>query len=353
MTTSRRAILTQATVAAALSMAGRPARAADLPYGLKPGKPYAGTTVNIILPNAGQYRAQAKRLGHFTEMTGIKPNFIYVPYATLLDKITTDAVSGGSAYDVITYQDSWGAALVPYMDAIDDRVARDGFDMNRYPAVYKQAGMFGGKLYGLPLRAHPQMLFYRKDLLAQAGQVPPRTFAELVSVARAVQDKTSVPGVAMDYAKGSGGQNLFLWLNYLWGNGSDIFAADGKARFNDAAGIKATEMYTSLLLKDKVANPGSVQFNESDMVNSMAQGTSAMIMQWWWAYPVLTSGRSTLKPEQVGFTAMPSMDPARPASVTTGMPFSLSKSSKNKDAAWEYMKWMCNPDLELDIATGK
>ena len=107
------------------------------------------------------------------------------------------------------------------------------------------------------------------------------------------------------------------------------------------------------MAKEKVANPSSVQFNESDMVNSMAQGTSAMIMQWWWAYPVLTSGRSTLKPEQVGFTTMPSMDLAHPASVTTGMPFSLSKASKNKDAAWEYMKWMCNPDLELDIATDK
>lgn len=353
MTISRRAILAGAAATGTLGLSTRNGHAAETPYGLKPGKPYAGTQVNIILPNAGQYRAQAKRLPQFTDLTGIKANFIYVPYATMLDKITTDAVSGGSAYDVITYQDSWGPSLVPYMDPIEDRIARDGFDMGRYPAVYKQAGTYGGMLYGVPLRAHPQLLFYRKDLLAQAGQVPPKTFAELVTVARAVQDKTGVPGIAMDYVKGAGGQNLFLWLNYLWGAGSDIFAADGRARFNDAAGIMATEMYTGLLLKEKVANPSSVQFNESDMVNSMAQGTSAMIMQWWWAYPVLTSGRSTLKPEQVGFTTMPSMDLAHPASVTTGMPFSLSKASKNKDAAWEYMKWMCNPDLELDIATDK
>lgn len=353
MALTRRGFLGTAAAGGILAGGFKPGRAADLPYRLKPGKPYAGATVNIILPNAGQYRAQAKRHPAFTELTGIKANFIYVPYSTLLDKITTEGVSGGSAYDVITYQDSWGAALLPYMDPIDDRVARDGFDMGSYPGVYKQSGTFDGKLYGLPLRAHPQMLFYRKDLLEQAGQQPPRTFAEFTSVARAVQDKTGVPGVAMDYSKGNSGQNLFLWLNFLWGHGSDVLGKDRKARFNDAAGLKATEMYTGLLLKDKVANIGSVGFNESDMVNSMAQGTSAMMMQWWWAYPLLTGGRSTLKAEQVGFTTVPSLDAAHPASVTTSMPFSLSKLSKNKDAAWEYMKWMCNPDLELDIATDK
>lgn len=353
MALTRRGLLGTAAAGGMLAGGLKPGRAAGLPYGLKPGKPYAGTTVNIILPNAGQYRAQAKRHPAFTELTGIEANFIYVPYSTLLDKITTEGVSNGSGYDVITYQDSWGAALVPYMDPIDDRVARDGFDMGSYPAVYQQSGVIDGKLYGVPLRAHPQMLFYRKDLLEQAGQQPPKTFAEFTSVARAVQDKTGVPGIAMDYNKGNSAQNLFLWLNFLWGFGGDVLTKDHKARFNDAAGLKATEMYTGLLLKEKVVNTGSVGFNESDMVNSMAQGTSAMIMQWWWAYPVLTSGRSTLKAEQVGFTTVPSLDAAHPASVTTSMPFSLSKLSKNKDAAWEYMKWMCNPDLELDIATDK
>ena len=347
---TRRSVL---AASAAIPLAGRAAAAADMPYGLKPGKPFAGKEVTILLPNAGQYRAQAKRLGQFTDLTGIKANFLYVPYASLLDKITTEAVSGGSAYDVITYTDSWGAALVPYMDPIDDRAAADGFDMGAYPDVYRFAGTFDGKLYGVPLRGHPQMLFYRRDLYDQAGVQPPKTWAELVSTSRAVQEKSGIPGIAMDYGKGANGQNLFLWITYLWGNGGEIFDKNGKAAFNNPAGIRATEMHTGLLMKDKVANPGSVQFNESDMVNSMSQGNSASMLQWWWAYPQLISGRSVLKPEQVGFVPIPNADPAKPTSITTSMPFSLFKGSRNKDAAWEYMKWMCNPDLELEIAMDK
>ena len=353
MTISRRRLISTAAAGAGLANLDRAAWAQGVPFGLKPGKPYAGTTVNIVLPNAGQYRAQAKRLAQFTELTGIKPNFVYVPYGQLLDKITTEAVSGGSSYDVITYQDTWGASLVPYMDPVDDRVRADGFDMTRYPEAYQKSGVFDGKLYGLPLRAHPQMLFYRKDLFTQAGVEPPKTLADMVTVAKAVQDKTGVPGVSMNYGKGNGGQNLFLWMNYLWGNGSDIFDGAGKARFNDAAGVEATRMYMAPLLEAKVANPGSVQFNEGDMVNSMAQGNAGMIMVWWWAYPVLVSGRSTLKPEQVGFVPVPGLKAGTNANTTTGMPFSLSKLSKNKDAAWEYMKWMTNPALEVEIVADK
>mgnify|MGYP000703409155 CR=1 FL=1 len=64
-----------------------------LHFGLKPGKPYAGTEVTIMLPNAAQYRAQRKRLGQLEELTGIKAIHSYVPYGQLLDKITTEAVS--------------------------------------------------------------------------------------------------------------------------------------------------------------------------------------------------------------------------------------------------------------------
>ena len=39
-----------------------------------------------------------------------------------LDKITTEAVAGNGAYDLIAYQDSWLAALAGYLDPIDAQV---------------------------------------------------------------------------------------------------------------------------------------------------------------------------------------------------------------------------------------
>ena len=355
MTLTRRDFVRSSVAASAVLGFGAPVFAqAGAPYGLKPGKPFAGTTVNIMLPNAGQYRAQAKRLGQLEELTGIKAVHGYVPYGQLLDKITAEAVSGSSAYDLVTYQDTWGPALTPYLDPIDALVRRDGVDMGSYPEVFRLASTFRNTLYGLPVRAQAQLLFHRRDLLEKAGLKPSTTWDELVAVAKAVQDANpGISGIAMDYGKGNGFQNLFTWVNYLRGKGADIVDDGGQVRFNDPAGVEATQMYLDMLLKHKVANPGSVGFVEGDKVNSMAQGNAAMVMVWWWAYSVLTGPRSTLKPEQVGFVNVPSFNNGNASNIGQCMPFAISKLSKNKEAAWEVLKWMANPDLEKDVATDK
>lgn len=353
MAITRRSFLaTAAAGAAAAGMSGA-ARAQGAPYALKAGKPFAGQTVNIMLPNAGQYRAQALRLAKLEELTGIKAVHSYVPYGQLLDKITTEAVSGSDTYDLVTYQDTWGPSLSPYLDPLDARVAADGVDLKSYPDVFVEASSYKKVLYGLPVRAQAQLLFYRKDLMEQAGVTPPKTMEELATVAKAIQDKTGVAGIAMDYGKGNGFQNLFSWMNYMRGHKADLLDAGGKVAFNSNAGIQATKMYLDLLLSNKVANTGSVQFIEGDKVNSVAQGNSAMVMVWWWAYPVLTGERSKLKPEQVGFVNVPTFGNDTKSNIGQCMPFAINKLSKKKDAAFEVLKWMANPDLESEIASDK
>ncbi|TCN39377.1 carbohydrate ABC transporter substrate-binding protein (CUT1 family) [Shinella granuli] len=312
-----------------------------------PGKPFAGSVVNILLPHASQFRAHEKRFAEFEELTGIKAVYNYVPYAQVRDKIAAEAVAGSSNYDVVCYQDSWGPSLSLYLEPIDAWLARDGVDMNSYPQAYKLGSEIGGKVFGLPIRGHPQMLFYRKDLLAEAGVEPPATWEDLVTAAKAVQDKSGVSGLAMYYGKGNGQQNLFLWLNYLWGKGGDLFTPDfTETRFTEPVAIEATQMYLDLLLKHKVAAPGSVQFAEDDAVNSVAQGKSAMVMVWWWVYSVLTSDKSTLKADQIGFAPMPKFAGGSPVSYALSLPFAVSALSKQKDAAWEFMKWVSRPELE-------
>ena len=322
-------------------------------YRLRPGKPFAGTKINAMLPNAAQYRAQAQRLGQFESLTGIKVTFAWVPYAQLLDKITIEAVSGSTTYDLVTYQDSWGPSLSNYMTPIDAWIERDRFDFDAYPEVFRTASRFRGVTYGIPVRGQAQLLFYRRDLLVRLGLAPPRTWEEVIAVSKVLQSRTGIAGIAMDYGKGNGAQNLYTWFNFLWGLGGDVVDATGRARFNDAAGVEATQAYLDLLLKHKVANPGSVQFQEGDKVNSMGQGNSAMMCTWWWGYPVMIGANGRLKPEQVGFSQVPSFEKGKRVTLGNCMPVSVSKLSRNKEAAWECLKWMANPELEIETATDK
>jgi len=352
----RRQFLQTTSLAAGLAPLAPSLWAAESSHGLKPGKPYAGTQLTFMLPPSSQFRAQQKRLGEFEAATGIRVTYQYVPYGQLLEKLTTEAVGGGNTYDLLAYQDSWLAALAQYLRPLDADIRADGLDLNRHPAVYRNACTFDGATYGLPVRAHPQLFFYRKDLYAAAGVAPPATWNEMLTAATAVQRHSGVAGVAMDYVKGSGFQNLWLWFNCLWGHGSDVLDADQQPLFNNEAGVAAMQRYVDVLLKHRVAHPGSSQFNEYDMVNAMAQGNAAGMMVWWWTYAVLTGASSRLTPEQVGVAPMLRFNaPSQPRSPTVAivMPFGIARQSRHPEAAWEFLKWVSNPALEREVVCDK
>ena len=67
--------------AAALVVAGSAtAVAGDLPYGLKDGKPHAGTTLNILSVVTPQFEGLMLRDGEFTELTGIETEWTFIPF---------------------------------------------------------------------------------------------------------------------------------------------------------------------------------------------------------------------------------------------------------------------------------
>lgn len=331
-----------------------PQAAPALPYGLKSGKPYAGTKLVWLASPATQWAAIMERVPQFTELTGIEVEFAPTPYANLLDKITTEAIGGTDAYDVVWFTDSWGPSLAQYFVPLNDWIAADGLDMNRYPKAYEAAGAFEGQQIALPIRGHPQLLFYRTDILEEAGVTPPTTWKELEEVSQVIKEKTGLYGISTFYTKGSGLQNLWVWLTYLWSNGGDIFDEKWRPIFNNAAGVEATQRYADLVLKGS-APPGAVTATEYDGSNSVMQGESAMVMTWWWHISNLTNPNAAQPEvvENIGFAPVPAWEGKGGATYTTVGVLGIFKNSKKQDAAWEFLKWATNPDLEKAWALDK
>ncbi len=321
---------------------------------IKPGKPYAGSTVNVLTVVAPQFSAHEARLAEFEALTGIKVKYQYVPFASTREKLTAELVAQTDQYDVLSTMDVWGPALYALFEPLNTRLAEKRIDMaDRYPLAHLRAARDGNgngqNILGLPLRGHVQLMFYRKDVFNKLGLKPPETWDQMVSIGQQIQAKTDLSGVAMYYGK-TAGQNLMIWFNYLWGMGGELLDAKGQPAFNSPQGVAATQAYVDVLLKHKVAPPGSASFNETDAVNSVAQGKSAMVPVWWWRYAGLTDAKtSTLKPEQVGFAPLPSM-PGKPATTYTNTWFyGINRNSKRKDAAMEYLAWLSQPSIERDL----
>jgi multiple sugar transport system substrate-binding protein len=346
--------LMQWTAAAGCSPWALWAPSASAQASLKPGKPYAGTTLSVLTVVAPQFSAHEAKLAEFEALTGIQVKYQYVPFASMREKLTAELVAQTDQYDVLSVMDVWGPALGNLFDSLNDRLAEKKIDMAaRYPHAHLRAARDGngnGKnILGFPIRGHVQLMFYRKDVFNRLGLKPPQTWDEMVTVGQQVQAKTDLSGVAMYYGK-TAGQNLMIWFNYLWGMGGELLDAKGQAAFHSPQGVAATQAYIDVLLKHKVAPPGSASFNETDAVNSVAQGKSAMVPVWWWRYAGLTDAKtSTLKPEQVGFAPLPSMPGKEATTYTNSWFYGINKSSKRKDAAMEYLTWLSQPEIERSV----
>ncbi|MEO1113359.1 MAG: sugar ABC transporter substrate-binding protein [Pseudomonadota bacterium] len=339
---NRRTLLAAVT-AAGLAWSVPQATAEDLPHGLTAGKPFDGTKLNILSVVTPQFDGLMLRDGEFTELTGIETEWTFIPFGSLQEKINAEGIAANGTFDVVNYLDSWGPPNAHWLMPIDDLMARDGISMDRYPAAFARSAQFEGKTLGFPLRAHPQLMFYRADLIAE----PPKTWEDVVRIGKELKESNpDIAPLALYFNNDGNRQNLFIWLNFLWAAGGDVFNDNCTPAWTTEEALKATEDYIALHTVHEVTNPNSVAFVEQDARQSFMQGKSAMIPVWWWAYSGFHNpDSSTLTKDQVAFSGMPSYEGAT-KTYAISMPFSISEYSKNKDAAWEFMKWLSNPEMD-------
>jgi len=91
------------------------------------------------------------------------------------------------------------------------------------PAV--ATAMYQGRLYAVPDYSNADLLYYRKDILAKAGQQPPKTWAQLAKLAETVAPKYGLDGYAGTFAPYEG-----LTVDFaaaVQSAGGSIMSADG------------------------------------------------------------------------------------------------------------------------------
>lgn len=328
-------------------------------YGLKANKPYNGTQLNFLIccNTATQFASLIDKTNkEFTAMTGISVKWDNVPYAGFQQKLLTESVSGTGQYDNIAWVDSWGPGIKSFLVPLDAKIKEAGINMDDFAPAYVQASKSndGKSIVGIPLRGHAQTLFYRKDVFDKLGLKPPTTWQEVDAVSKVIKEKMPTISPITMYYGINAGQNVFLWLNHLWGNGGDVFDQGMHPIFNNAAGVEATTQYLSYL-KDGYTTPNSVGFTEGDAGTQFGQGKSAMMVTWSWYYSTFTNKTSAVPDvyNNLGFVPAPSWEGKAPITYAQIWPVGISKYSKNQDAAWEYLKWLTNPRTDKEVALDK
>jgi multiple sugar transport system substrate-binding protein len=185
------------------------------------------------------------------------------------------------------------------------------------------------KIWAIPQTVDMQMLYYRKSLLEKAGVQPPKTFAELVTTARAVQTKD----IGGFFAGNDGGIGV-LGNQLIWAAGLEQINADKTGiGFDDPAMYDGLTQFRDLTKDGLLASASKDWFDAAPFVNEETA------MQWTglWVLPDVEKAFG----DDFGVVPFPAIGASGRQVVPFGA-FSACVSAKgvNPDAAKAFVRWL-------------
>lgn len=295
---------------------------------------YAGT----------QLEAATKKV--FDSFQAKYPNIDFQPTlitnADYMAKVTA-ASQTGALPDVILlavsrFKDALGmGALVD----ITDRIATLP-NLSDYPKDIFEAESANGKFYGMPAHEFPDgNLFYRADWLSEAGfSAPPKDLDEFLAVATKMTDPSKGRfGFGL-----RAGDDLGDLLEVIESYGPDLVDKNGNVTMDRDLTIQAVTYWADLYTK-KLSPASATSDGLAQIEAGIATGQTGMVMLGFGALGDIQK-QQTFPADGLGVTVMPGKTRA---SCWTAPLCNAMTSDKNADAAWAWMSYWNDPQVQADF----
>jgi multiple sugar transport system substrate-binding protein len=318
--------------------AAKPAAAGAIPPAAVNMAKAKGADIKILI--VGDFRGNAIKgyTPEFEKEFGAKVIFDFVGSGTELANKQLISFSGGAGeYELSTVDEPYFPAYAPFLAELDPYVNSDKFPKEDWVPVMWDAGVFNGKVYGLAFDPNVQILMYRKDLLDAKGLKMPTTWPEYLEVATKVHTP-EVAGSVMT-AKRDPQTGINAW-NLMTTRGNEIFDEKFAPAFDNEKSVEALEMYKKLI--DTVSAKGVLGYAGAEATTDFRLGKAAMLQWWASGAPLMKTGADSVVKDTVAFG--PVIGWEKKHSMRGVWNWSVSKDAKQRDAAWEYVKWFTTPE---------
>lgn len=339
--TSRRTVLKMMGAGAGLLAGGTSAFAEDL------AAPAVRKKAKIVYWNWADNPGHLKISADSVDMFNKSQNFIEVELDANMAvaesrKKLVVAYAAGAAPDVIMTIQYWVQALYnngiieslnPYFDAWE---AKDDYFQNIVEGARAKPD---GALTYLPLTNIVYSLYYRDDWYKEAGLKAPVTFDEFISGAKAISNPPDRYGYAL---RGQPYQAIEI-IHGIWRSAGVQYVDDqGNVDFDSPAAIDVAEKWIGMLTKDNSASPTAVNDGMRECYSLMQNGKAGM-----WLYATQASEiLSEALGDNLQYTLTPRVGDKHYTLANPEGPMMVS-SSKEKEASWEFMKFISSGEAAL------
>lgn len=188
-----------------------------------------------------------------------------MPGDAFYERILSAVVSGRAPDVAIMHLDRIPEfATQGILTALDDVAERMGLVADDYIDAVWEGSIINGKRYGIPLDTHPLVMYWNKDLFAEAGldpENPPMDRESFIEVTKQLTKDTNGDGRIDQWGTqlSVGWPNFFYWYSTLYQNGGELFSEDQtRALFDSPEGLDALNYLTDLIYEHEVS-PRNVQ----------------------------------------------------------------------------------------------
>ena len=272
---------------------------------------------------------------------GIIVEMDIMPWANLLEKLPP-AMATGTAPTLVLL----GSEYIPEYSAsggiikMDDFWKWSGLDRENYSENVRDAFVYKGSVYGIPMQYNTQYLYWNKDLFREAGldpEKPPKDFNELREFAAKISDPSKEQygfGIAS-----TGNQCHVNITNFLWSNGGDWLNGSQTEAVCDSP-----EMREVLTMLQAFAQNGDtpVGMTGADLDNLLMAGKLGMYIQGPW----LINGCKN-NGLNFGIGAVPAGKDGKLQVPGGGVAFMITSSAddRQKAAAFECIKYWLSSEI--------
>lgn len=287
----------------------------------------------------------------FTRQTGINVQVEVIGWGDLYKRILT-AVSSGQGPDVLEIGNTWAVPLQAtgaFLPFGGEEISAIGGKERFFPTSMTATGAPGEDPTSIPVYGLAYGLFYNTKLFKAAGITkPPATWAEMVADAKKLTKDTNGDGKPDQWGlaleAGSVTENAHFAFILGRQQGSSLF--DGaKPTFDTSQQVAAVKQYVDLMTVDKVVSPSNAEYAASNAVDDVVAGKAAMVIS-------QTGSRQNFKNRKMNDYAVaqvPVLSPlpagGKPTqSHVAGINLSIFKSTKNKQASLDLVKFMTSDE---------
>jgi multiple sugar transport system substrate-binding protein len=307
----------------------------------------AVTSINVTLANhpwADQIKAAAPE---FEKATGIKADVAIYDDEQLAQLFNIKLNAGSDEIDVMMFrplQDSLLMAKNGWLVDLTDRVGQNAeWDWEDFMASSRDSVTVDGKVIAVPVATETAVLFYRKDLVEEAGLEVPKTTDELKAAVEAVQKLH--PDIYAFAGRGEKSAAVTQFSSFLYGFGGEWVDENGDAAVDTPEALEAFNYYGGLL--HDYGPPGSFDMNWPQVMGLMQQGLVAFYPEGSSQYNNAVDPTKSNLSDQIGVAPIPAGPAGEKPYNITNFAIGVNEGSAKQDAAWQFIEWATSAENVL------